>query len=382
MENLLRKCILAGLLVAFALASCRGPAGQPTPTPFSPTPATVFAPPFFDKTVQIAWFYKAPTDGDLAVLAAYFDVFVLTHKDETARDTLRAMGVTAPFLQYFSFDAIRDPGTCTGEPYGNQVAYEVGDFCALREQHPDWFLLDANGQPLVYNDYYLMDPGNLGWRAFFLERVKQIQDRWGWNGVFLDNVEASLYKRQARGLPAIYPDVASYQEAIAGFVEYLYTSYFQPQRRPLFANVIAIQEYENTYFRYLQYLDGAMEEGFAVDFDDGYLPVEDWEEQMNRFTVTQQLGKRVILVSNGTKADTQRQLFAFASYLLIADGRASFRYANNQSYEEAWAYSDYLLDLGEPLGPRYYDNGVWQRDFAKGSVSVDPQAHTAAITTY
>mgnify|MGYP001561361660 CR=1 FL=1 len=86
MENLLRKCILAGLLVTFALAGCSGPVAQPTPTPFPPTPATVFAPPFPDKIVQIAWFYKPPTDGDLAVLAEYFDVFVLTHKDEAARD--------------------------------------------------------------------------------------------------------------------------------------------------------------------------------------------------------------------------------------------------------------------------------------------------------
>nr|MBI2905959.1 hypothetical protein [Chloroflexota bacterium] len=376
--------IACGLFVAALVAGCVGgkqpaaPAITPLPVP---TPLTAFTPAFPQKIVQLAWFYKPPEDSNLATLAQYFNVFVLTKNDEAARDALKAQGVAAPMLQYFAFDAIQDPGNCTDRPWGNQVAYEAGDFCQISEQHPDWFMLDTAGRRIMHDGNAFMDPGNAGWREFFLQRVRQSQQEQGWDGVFLDNVEASLYKRQTRGMPGPYLDDAGYQAAIEGFLQYLYLNYFQPQRRPLFANVIAIQDQQEAYFRYLRYLDGAMEEGFGVDFYNGFLSDSDWLEQMSRFEQTQRLGKRLILVSNGTRLDAERELYAFASYLLIANGGASFRYSNNRSYEQAWLYDNYFSDLGDPTGQRYFDGKVWRRDFAGGAVTVDLKTHTATITT-
>lgn len=377
----MRRLSVLSLAIAALAAACGGPAPHPTLTPFAPTPAAVFSPPFSSKPIQIAWFYKPPEDGNLATLTTYFDVFILTKRDEAERDALRAQGVTAPFLQYLRFDAIQDPGSCSADPRGNQAAYQPGDFCTIREQHPDWFLLDSHGQPIASGRDYLMDPGNAEWRAFWLERAQLAQEQLSWDGVFLDNVEASLSKRAQRGaLPAKYPDDASYQAAVEGFLQHIYSSYFQPRHRPLFANIIALTD-NSVWFRYLNYLDGAMEEAWAVDWSDGYKSEGWWEADLQRAEQTQGLGKRVILVAQGSRSDTQRELFAFASYLLVASGGASFRYSNDESYLQGWVYSNYRLDLGEPLGQRYYGGGLWRRDFAKGSVSVDPSSHAASIAT-
>jgi hypothetical protein len=259
----------------------------------------------------------------------------------------------------------------------------VGDFCRISAEHPEWFLLDQQGNRITANDrtqrYFMMDPGHPGWREFWLARTRQSQETLGWHGVFLDNVEGSLSKWQRSGaLPVNYPTDASYQAAIEGFLAYLNDSYFEPQGRPLHANVIELKE-SAIWFRYLQHLDGVLEEGWAVDWSTGYLPVSRWEEQLWRMEQTQQLGKEVILVAQGEQANHARQQFALASYLLVASERAAFRYSHATAYQEVWLYDNYRLALGTPLGPRYPVENGWQRDFTHGTVTVDPATHSASI---
>ncbi|MFH1906639.1 MAG: putative glycoside hydrolase [Chloroflexota bacterium] len=335
-----------------------------------------------DKIVNIAYFYKPPTNSDAATLAKNINTFILTRADETFRDQLIANGVNSPILQYVRLEAIMDPGSCTAKPYRNNVAYKIGDFCTISTNHPDWFLLDANGNRIkVDGKYYLMDPGNQEWREFWLNRTRESQEELGWYGVFLDNVEASLSKViRLGGIPAKYPDDASYQAAIQGFLQYLYTSYFQPQGRPLLANIISLDD-SAVWFNYLQYLDGAMNEGWAVDWRSGYRSVSEWNDDLTLAEKTQAMGKYTLLISQGDQANTKRQAFTFASYLLVSNGRASFRYTHHSDYGSVWLYPNYNIDLGSPLGPRYPQGNLWRRDFTKGSVIVDPVNHTVEITT-
>ncbi len=335
-----------------------------------------------DRIVNIAYFYKPPTNSDATTLAKNFSTYILTRADETFRDQLIANGVQSPILQYVRFEAIMDPGSCSAQPWRNQVAYKIGDFCSISNDHPDWFLLNSNGNRIVVDgNFYLMDPGNQEWREFWLSRTQESQEGLGWYGVFLDNVEASLYKvNRLGGVLAKYPDDASYQAAIQGFLQFLYTSYFQPQGRPLLANIISLDD-TAVWFKYLQYLDGAMDEGWAVDWKSGYLSVSEWNDALTRAEKTQAMGKYALLISQGDQANTNRQNFSFASYLLISNGRASFRYTNHSNYESVWLYPNYNIDLGSPLAPRYQQGNMWRRDFTKGSVIVDPVNHTAEIST-
>ena len=108
---------------------------------------------------------------------------------------------------------------------------------------------------------------------------------------------------------------------------------------------------------------------------------------LRRAETTQARGKRMMLIAQGGADNAEatwqpfnpRQQFAFASYLLVTDGAAAFRYADSP-YRYIWLYDNYTLDLGRPLGPRYQDGGVWRRDFERGAVAVDSLTHDAAIT--
>ena len=239
----------------------------PTETPeMTPTPYAFEG----QKSIQLAWFSKPPLDTDLRTLIDNYDFLILTQKDEVELGELRAMGYSKMIPQYFRLDAIHDPGSCIDEPPGNQVAYRVGDFCTISQQHPDWFLLDASGKRISESTgYYLMDPGNAEWRQFWLERVEASQTENGWFGVFLDNVDASLGRVQKHNtVPMRYLTDDAYQAAVEGFLKYIYEGYFKPLGRPLYANIVSNRGFD-TWNRYLKYLDGAMDEGWAIDWGDG-----------------------------------------------------------------------------------------------------------------
>jgi hypothetical protein len=334
------------------------------------------------QVARLAWFTKIPNEGTQEQLAKYFDFFIFTKSDEEYREELKAKGVRSTFLQYLLFPAIQNPKSHGGRPYRNQVADRAADFAGLRAKNADWFLYDERGKLLEDDSgYVMMDPANSGWRKFWLERAKESQENLGWDGVFLDNVEASLVKREQRGqMPAKYRDEGSYLAAIESFLHYISQNYFRPSRRLLYANIISIKD-RSVWFRYLKHLDGAMYEGFALDWR-GYRQPEEWNEHLEWAEETQKTGKEMILVSQGEKNDLPRQQFAYASYLLIANGKASFRYAHQNHYREVWVYNNYDLELGTPKGARYRkEDGTWCRDFMKGRVCANPQNHKSEITT-
>jgi hypothetical protein len=379
--------ILGGLLVFIgyratrqaqptATAASHGRAGRQPLYTAAPTPT-----PLPNPFIRLAWFYKPPEEGQMDLVAQKFNFFILTYKDEAERDELKARGVTSPFAQYLLLMTIYDPGNCQDTPHGNQVAYKAGDFCQISEQHPDWFLLDKDGKRIQDGkDYYFMDPGNGGYRQFWLERAREMQKSYGWDNVFLDNVEASRRKMTDGGADlANYPNDNSFQTAVQGFLNTLHQGYFQPEGKLMYGNIVAVDD-EKVWGRYLQDLDGAMIESFATNWSDGYPSQEDWKQQMADAEDAQAQGKTMILVAQGRQDDQKLQTFAYASYLLIDHGNAVFRYTNSASYREVWLYDNYDLNLGKPTGNRYQEKGSWRRDFENGYVTVDPQRQTAEIT--
>jgi hypothetical protein len=122
------------------------------------------------ETVNLAFFYKPPQESDPATIVGNFGAVILTHGDENYRKQLVANGFDARIPQYFRFEAIQNPGSCSASTNNNQVAYEAGDFCSISKNHPDWFLLDTAGKGIPTSpgsSYYHMDPGNAEWKNSF-----------------------------------------------------------------------------------------------------------------------------------------------------------------------------------------------------------------------
>lgn len=332
---------------------------------------------------RFAYYYKPPENMGLDELARRFNVFILNSDNDETRNSLLALGGGRPMLAYLRSEAIQDPGSCTEQPWHNNVAYQVGDFCAISQQHPDWFLVDRTGARIMdtYQNekFYLMDPANPEWQQFYIERARQVLADPDWDGVFLDNLEVTLnFRQQQNELPVKYPTDEAYWAAHESFLKALYSGYFKPNGKLLFANVAARKD-ETKFVSYLAYLDGAMHEGWSIDQPKRWRPVNTWEHQMALAEQAQKLGKFIILVGQGSQDDAALQAFAYSSYLLVANGQAAFRYGQSASYRQAWVYDNYALDLGAPKGPRYKIGSTWRRDFTNATISVDPQFHTARI---
>jgi hypothetical protein len=337
-----------------------------------------------EKIVNLAYFYKPPTNSDAATVAGNYSTIFLTGGDENFVNQLVSNGVTAPISQYFRSEAIQDPGSCTANPSNNQIANRAGDFCWISQNHPEWFLLDTNGNRMrtsPTSNYYRMDYGHPGWQAYFVTRLIETQNGTKWSGLFLDNLEASLAAIQNVGLASTkYTTDASYQAAVISFLQYLQTNYTIPYGRPVVANVVAKRE-DATFTEYMQYLDAGMKERWAVDWNSpDYISESKWLNDLTVAEQTQSQGKHIILTAQGNKTDTTRQQFAYASYLLISNGKAAFRYANEDIYSEVWLYDNYKINLGTPLAARYKTGTVWRRDFTNGYVTVDPISHAATIS--
>jgi hypothetical protein len=345
-----------------------------------PTPTQVDLMPY--KAIKLVWLYGIPIDNvDPKLFVENIDLFISTKGLEQQRDQLRTQGTNAPFFQYILFNEIEDPGNCNGEPFFDQVADKPGDYCRIDRLNPDWFLTTNDGNRIhsepPYDNYWMLDPGNPGWREFWLSRMQE-RENLGWNGIFLDNLEARPQNHENVLDQKRYPDVASYQQANLEFLQFLY-EYYHAKNTPVFANILAAENIRD-WTLFLPYLDGAMLEDFAVDWDSGYYSPEKWEEQMEIARTTQLMGKKIILVSQGNRYDIERQKFSLGSFLLVQQGNAFFRYTHAGNYDQPWMYLNYLLDPGRPKGDKYKQGESWKRDFEHGYVSVNPISHKVEIS--
>lgn len=380
MKTLQRLFLFGLLLILFGTSGCgfiptqdNGSAVLPIRPELYSTPL----PPF--KPISLAWFYHAPPDGvDASLLAEYFDLFISSRELADGRDRLRQLGSKGIFLQYVVLNEIIQPETCEEKPYDNQAAFKPGDFCTIDRLHPDWFLKTTGGERVrdkpPYDKSWLMDPSNPEWRHFWISRLSE-RVTAGWDGIFIDNLEARprYHENDLQG----FPDLASFQNANLEFLGQI-AQQAHSKGLKVYANLLNAVTIED-WLLYLPYLDGFMIENFAVDWESGdYLNESQWELQMQAVLTAQEMGKEVILVARGDANDLARQEFALASYLLVNNGKAYFRYTGKK-YDELLWFMNYLAKPGAPLGDLYSDDGKWKRTFENGQVTVDPNSHLATI---
>lgn len=341
------------------------------------------------KPAQLSWFYKPPNNYTMEKLGRKFDIFVLTKNDEDEMRYLHSQGAY-PVLQYIHFDSIHDPcrqalkpkGTpcsCSKSTWNNQPAWFPKDICDIRDNHPDWFLRGEDGQLLYWQDELIMDPGNEGWRKFFIDRVStSLPD--GWDGIFIDNLATRFGLHN--GIPTKlqkYPTDKSYQDAVVGFLRTVNNQLLEPRNKLFYSNFSVVYGDTDVYLRYMEHMDGAQDEFWGWKRNEPYT-ARSWEERFVRAYEGLKRGKNVMMVSQGAKDDYSRQYFTYASYLLLASDKTFFRYSKDTNYGDVWMYDNYKLKLGNPLADyKKKSNGSFVRKFENGKVKVWPGEQRAKI---
>ena len=385
------------------------PASTPTPLPPTATPTLAATSVGATSPARLGMFYHPPQDGTtLQALVQDFASFVFTRGDEAYRDNMRAAGFGGTVLQYLMANETSGPANLVdaSSPCGSYVYYPnnvsgiAGDFCSALHGEERNFLHNSTGARLyttaswqeasatrtVY--LYLMNPAAPGWQAYFAQQANENGQALGYSGLFLDNVDLTLYRGQHQeansdGTVQEYATDSAYRSAM---VDYLSAMRQQSGQTPVWANMSNPWDTADFWDPYLPYLDGFMEEYFADRWSGTYTGPSAWEAQIERAEEVLGQGKAFLGVAQGQQSDTARMRFGLASYLLIAQQNASFRYADatgsaSPGYYAAWLYPEYQARLGNPTGPRYQAGSVWRRDFACGYVTVDVAATTGTIAT-
>jgi hypothetical protein len=378
------------------------PTPPPTPTVTS-SPTPLVTPPPAGSVFGLAWFHKPPEDDSTALdIAAQHRYIHLTSKaDIPFREKIRAAGYQGPIYTYMDAMAVEGPGpypnnraACDAdyEPHDSNMTWNVGDFCAAVHPHESWFLHNGQGERIEYDYFghghvsYLMNPADPGWQAFAQARLREIRDSWGYDGIWLDNLDLDRSRalKESDNSDGQLLEFAGDAEWRAAVVQWLKGVRAAVGSYPLWANLVYGDNTVNAWDAYAPYLDGAMDESFAAPWLEDWRTPAEWDIELSRVERWLAAGKGLVMVGQGDRSYTKRMRFTLASYMLVAQGdQAFYRFSNFESlYNRLWLYPEYdtARALGAPLGPRQeISPNVWRRLFANGYVEVNTEDHTGQL---
>jgi Hypothetical glycosyl hydrolase family 15 len=303
---------------------------------------------------------------------ARYRVMILTYSDRRVMPRLKAANPDLRVLMYVDM-----MGSDLGDPIG--VADWAG-YANATAHHPDWFLRDRNGNQLLFEGYpagHVMDVGNRLYQDEGAARVIRVAKAGGFDGVFLDDANASLRWIIPRGAASVaYPTTQRWQSAVYSFL-----SNVGPQlhRAGLLAvaNIGGSTITPGLWQKWNGPIDGAMEESFT---NGGVGPDSiangEWTPKLNHALWSERNDK--ISLDHAVTATRAGARYALATMLLVARGANLFSASAGYSREVWWPEYATANSLGRPLGGyRVLRDGVYRRDFTNGVVLVNPGTRPA-----
>lgn len=229
---------------------------------------------------------------------------------------------------------------------------------------PQWFYLWNGRRVRQAWGWYLMNPDDPSWRAYWVAQVQRQVATTHADGVFMDSTSvpndfgASTYSPR---LPAYDPPwELKWSRKIERWLPYAQ----EHVGKPIIVNAGSwVTTRERTDYSGAA---GIMVEGFATN-----LAPADWQLELTRALGLIRKGKVVICQSYPDAGDVQARMFDLASYLLI---KGDHTYVNfGEGIQVSW-FPEYGIDLGAPVDPPALrqDQGAFVRRYANGLVLANP----------
>jgi hypothetical protein len=256
--------------------------------------------------------------------------------------------------------------------------------------HENWFWHNASGGRVASSadGKLLMNVADPGFAGYWADSIARQTTAGEYDGVFLDSASPALLQGEcsrddSRLAGTAARDqtfselggetwIAAWDAWIAGLDGSLAANGI-----PLIPNTSAFTTtWDNSDYTRTA---GIFSEGFA---DPGF-SLADWRASTNQLMAIAAAGKIVIEQNYlPSTSDVQRRLYYLANYLLVKGTRTYLFYFAADTLE--W-YPEWEIDLGAPVAaPTNADalawQGVYRRDFAKGSVLVNPGTVAISVT--
>jgi len=274
--------------------------------------------------------------------------------------------------------------------------YGVDPGTSILQSHPEWILHDAAGR-MVYVPYdckngscarYAGDVSNEGFRRWWIGEARRVLARGHYRGLWLDdvNMEFRVGDGSGKEIAPIDPTTRrpmtwdAWRSYIAAFTEEIRAAFpdVEIDQNPIwFAGPQPARDRDSSIQRQIKSADNInIERGVATDQGltggTGEFSLHTLFDYIDRVHA---LGPGVTIEEYDL--DDAKREYALAAYFLISTGRD--RIGDGNTFPNSW-WRGYETELGAPLGPRTYRNGVYSRSFARGMVFLgEPGLHPQNI---
>ena len=256
--------------------------------------------------------------------------------------------------------------------------------------HEDWFWHDASGTKRVASTAdgkLLMNVSNVAFQKYWADSLAAQVAAGEYDGVFLDSASPALLQGEcarddARLAGTAAKDTPFVELGGKSFIK-AWESWIAALDAALSAKGIALIPNTSAFVTGWDNTNYGLSAGiFAEGFADPSFSTSDWKSSTNELLSLSRANKIMILQNYlGAATDVAKRLYYFGNYLLVKGQHTYLDYFASTPLE--W-YPEWGLDLGAPTAAvstnvdALSSSGVYRRDFAKGSVLVNPTA--AAVT--
>jgi hypothetical protein len=305
--------------------------------------------------------------------AAQRNEYVILKPSETNRlQQLKAADPDVKVLMYKNLSASIDYPSDVYLTTG--VSHDEAD-----AQHPEWFLLNTSGQRFTHRDYgnlWAMDVGSASYQQRWADNVLRSLKTLGFDGVFIDDTNPTMKGHYDATKVAKYPTDEAYQQATESALAKI-TPQLRSAGYSVVGNIGHFGEFPAVGQRWLQYMDGAMDENFGKwgnTAGSGYAWEGYWNNELSSLKYAQEQGKDFLAVTHSADGDSAAARYGWGTMLLGAAGNAQFALHSNYTSEN-W-FPEYDYEIGQPTGPESrLSNGLHRRQFSNGIVVVNPTSN-------
>jgi len=253
-----------------------------------------------------------------------------------------------------------------------------------------WLLKDAGGAYLTnagFPGMYVGDVGSSGYQQAWVTNVSALLSRNGNDGVFIDDVIGEIVGLTGGKYPAKYPDQASWENAMASFIEYVGPA-LKSRGFYVLANANKYVSGDSgtdngalvaQWWRRLgPSVSGLMSENWAQHPLDntklrGTGPDwwNNWDGWANLVSVAQSMGRDFVGLQYASSTNTRVMTYGKASFLLLWNGDGGAYMFNPDGSGDPWNPA-WTTDIGTPSAARYQVGSGWRRAYSGGTVLLNP----------
>ncbi|MDP9055495.1 MAG: putative glycoside hydrolase family 15 protein [Acidobacteriota bacterium] len=279
-----------------------------------------------------------------------------------------------------------------------QDLYAIYNPSSLATQHPDWILHDASGNSLYIPwgcangtcPQFAADISNPNFRAWWIGQMQGTLSRGNYKGLWIDDVNMNFSVSDGWGNPVTVLD-ATTGAPMTWTAWRTYVAQFLTQIRQAFPNKEILH---NSVWcagpSGVRDLDPAIQAQIAaadiINIERGIGSDPGLTGGTGDFSLNVLFGYidrvhaagRNVVLEQYDVTDVATRQYSVAGYFLISSGNDY--YGDTVTTPDNW-WSGFNVDLGSPLGPRTYANGVYRRNFSQGMVLLgEPGSATQTVT--